>query len=257
MNNIKLKIAIGFIFGIYSCSYNTPFYEEDLFYKSINLPNEVYLTFLNDSVAALNPGKLQECQWQFKTMRKTEDKLYTTNELKLDSMIIRKSGKHIHYSIPGDTMIFQKEDLASFNKDSLRNNLITLYRLYSNGISYDCKFSIDDVKFFYDRGKSKVIESIKNPGSANFQTVSIDPYFVMSNSREIFQSTTTFVTIEMEAKNSFGNYIEGTVYVFFIPMAENPNSYEVVFSKSSVLDSEFRNKMVPEYDEKGNLIKLR
>ncbi|WP_373060313.1 hypothetical protein [Zunongwangia sp. H14] len=140
-----------------------------------------------------------------------------------------------------DLLLFEKIEIEHSKSDSIKREIKVLKNFNDKGIMFDCEYSMKEVGDFYERALSKVKTRLKNPNSAKFNNAYVRRYKSFNDNDEYVKTTTTAVSLDVEAKNGFGNYGENEYTVFFIP--DDNNSYETIFSESSVMDFELKKKL--------------
>ncbi len=189
-----------------------------------------------------NSEDLNPCGWQFVNLNKGNNGLYSTNELKTDTMwVSSKDGILQIETDQDDLLLFEKIEIEHSKSDSIKREIKVLKNFNDKGIMFDCEYSMKEVGDFYERALSKVKTRLKNPNSAKFNNAYVRRYKSFNDNDEYVKTTTTAVSLDVEAKNGFGNYGENEYTVFFIP--DDNNSYETIFSESSVMDFELKKKL--------------
>ncbi|MEZ4854838.1 MAG: hypothetical protein R2812_00005 [Gelidibacter sp.] len=221
-------IIILFIFT--SCN-NVEFYKSNKFYQATEHNREFYLTFLNDTVAAMNSDSLKTCSWDFMNFKKSNNGLFATDEHKIDTLWFKIMGKELFFIQSKEKVKFRKSDFTSSETDSLLRQLKIIKGFSDKGITYDCEYSLKEIAYFYDAAIAKAKSNLKNPNSANFNKAKIHKQTIFDE----LKNNTTVVSLDIEAKNGFGNFTENTYYVFFKPNEDNVKTYSIEFSDSPFL----------------------
>src|SRR5690606_38394478 len=99
---------------------------------------------------------------------------------------------------------------------------IEMSQIFSDkGILFECEYTFKEVGYFYEKAVQKAKYNLKNPNSAKFNEAYIHRHKGINENGEYLETTTTLVSLDVEAKNGFGNFTEDTYYVFFIPREKN------------------------------------
>ncbi|MCW8980458.1 MAG: hypothetical protein OQJ83_03635 [Altibacter sp.] len=228
---------------IISCHSNSNFNKSGKFYKGIDNGKELFLTFINDTVAALNSDSLKTCGWNFMNFESINRGLFKTNELKTDTVWFIAKEKDIEMILTNENLIFEKIELPKSEIVKIQKDIEISQNFADKGILFDCEYSIKDIGYFYERAVEKVKNRLKNPSSAKFNEAYIHKHKTFNEDDEYLKSTTTVVSLDVEAKNGFGNFTESKYYVFFIPREDDESKYDIEFSDSPVLDYELRKKI--------------
>jgi|GEM_PF-5034666 len=228
---------------IISCQSNSDFNKTGKFYKGIDNDKELYLTFINDTIVAFNSDSLKTCGWNFMKFESNEKGLFKTNELKTDTVWFKAKEKNVEMTATNENLIFDKIELSKSEIDKIQKDIEISQNFGDKGILYECEYTIKDIGYFYERAVDKVKNRLKNPSSAKFNEAYIYKHKTSNENNEYLKSTTTVVSLDVEAKNGFGNFTESKYYVFFIPREEDKSKYDIEFSDSPVLDYELREKI--------------
>ncbi|GGX11221.1 hypothetical protein [Aquimarina muelleri] len=241
---MKKTLLLSFLaICIISCQSNSDFNKSGKFYKGIDNEKELYITFVNDTVVAINSDSLKTCGWNFMSFKLNEDGLYQTNELKTDTMWFKAKEKNVEMTSADDSLIFEKIELSTSEIGNIEKDIEISQNFAEKGITYGCEYTIKEVGYFYERAVEKVKNRLKNPSSAKFNEAYIHKHKTFNEDNEYVNSTTTLVSLDVEAKNGFGNFTESKYYVFFIPREDDKTKYDIEFSDSSVLDYELRDRI--------------
>jgi len=228
---------------IISCQSNSDFNKTGKFYKGIDNDKELYLTFINDTIVAFNSDSLKTCGWNFMKFESNEKGLFKTNELKTDTVWFKAKEKNVEMTATNGNLIFDKIELSKSEIDKIQKDIEISQNFADKGILYECEYTIKDIGYFYERAVDEVKNRLKNPSSAKFNEAYIHKHKTFNENNEYLKSTTTVVSLDVEAKNGFGNFTESKYYVFFIPREEDKSKYDIEFSDSPVLDYELREKI--------------
>jgi hypothetical protein len=224
------------------CSCTSNFNETDIYYKLVDEESNIYATFTNDSILLLNSEDLKPCGWQFVNLNKGENGLYSTNELKTDTMWVNSQDGILHIGTDQDEIMkFEKIKIETSKIDSIKREIEVIKNFNDKGIMFECEYSMKEVGDFYERSLSIVKSRLKNPNSAKFNQAYVKRYKSFNENNEYVNTTTTAVSLNVEAKNGFGNYGENEYTVFFIPNGND--NYETVFSESSLMNFESKKKL--------------
>jgi len=241
---MKKTLLISFLtICIISCQSNSDFNESGKFYKGIDNDKELYLTFINDTIIAFNSDSLKTCGWNFMKFESNENGLFKTNELKTDTVWFRAKEKNVEMSATDENLIFEKFELPNSEIDKIQKDIEISQNFSDKGIIYECGYTIKEVGYFYERAIEKVKSRLKNPSSAKFNEAYIHKHKSFTEDNEYEKTTTTLVSLDVEAKNGFGNFTESKYYVFFFPREDDKSRYDIEFSDSSVLDYDMRKKL--------------
>ena len=228
---------------IISCQSNSDFNESGKFYKGIENDKELYLTFIDDTIIAFNSDSLKTCGWNFTKFESNENGLFKTNELKTDTVWFKAKDKKIEMTTTNENLIFEKFELPNSQIDKIQKDIEISQNFSDKGIVYECDYTIKEVGYFYERAINKVKSRLKNPSSAKFNEAYIHKHKSFTEDNEYEKTTTTLVSLDVEAKNGFGNFTENKYYVFFFPREDDKSKYDIEFSDSSVLDYNMRKKL--------------
>ena len=226
-----------------SCQSNSDFNESGKFYKGVDNDKDLYLTFINDTIIAFNSDSLKTCAWNFMEFKSNENGLYKTNELKTDTIWFKPKEQNIEMIATNENLVFEKFDVPKTEIDKIKKDIEISQNFADKGILYECEYTIKEVGYFYERAVNQVKNKLKNPSSAKFNEAYIHKHKSFTEDNEYEKSTTTLVSLDVEAKNGFGNFTESKYYVFFFPREEDKTKYDIEFSDSSVLDYEMRKKI--------------
>ena len=226
-----------------SCQSNSDFNESGKFYKGIDNDKDLYLTFINDTIIAFNSDSLKTCAWNFMEFKSNENGLYKTNELKTDTIWFKPKEQNIEMIATNENLVFERFDMPKTEIDKIKKDIEISQNFADKGILYECEYTIKEVGYFYERAVNEVKNKLKNPSSAKFNEAYIHKHKSFTEDYEYEKSTTTLVSLDVEAKNGFGNFTESKYYVFFFPREEDKTKYDIEFSDSSVLDYEMRKKI--------------
>ena len=228
---------------IISCQSNSDFNKSGKFYKGIDNEKELYLTFINDTVVAFNSDSLKTCGWNFMKFESNKNGLFKTNELKTDTVWFRAKEKNVEMTATNENLIFEKIELPNSEIDKIEKDIEISQNFSDKGIIYECGYTIKEVGYFYERAIEKVKNRLKNPSSAKFNVAYIHKHKSFTEDNEYEKTTTTLVSLDVEAKNGFGNFTESKYYVFFFPREDDKSRYDIEFSDSPVLDYDMRKKL--------------
>lgn len=241
---MKKTLLLSFLtICIISCQSNSDFNKSGKFYKGIDNDKELYLTFINDTIVAINSDSLKTCGWNFMKFESNEKGLFKTNELKTDTVWFKAKEKNVEMTATNENLIFDKIELSKSEIDKIQKDIEISQNFADKGILYECEYTIKEVGYFYERAVQEVKYKLKNPNSAKFNEAYIHKHKAFDKDNEYVKSTTTLVSLDVEAKNGFGNFTEDTYYVFFFPREDDKTKYDVEFSDTSVLDYETEKKI--------------
>lgn len=226
-----------------SCGTDTPFNQEKKYYRTKVENIELYLTFINDTIVALNSDSFKSCNWTFDYFEKSNAGLFKTDELKIDTVWIRPKEKGISLNSEEEDLFFEEIELPDSKKDSLLRQIKIVERFREKGIFASCDFTFKEISYFYENAVQKTKEQLKNPSSSIFKEVKIDKYKFTNKEGNYVNSTTTIVSLKVDAKNGFGNFTEDTYYIYFIPQTENKSIYNIEFSASLLSSYELENRI--------------
>lgn len=241
MKNLLALIVL--IISINSCQINSNFNETGIFYKGLDADRDLYLTFINDTIVAINSDSLKACAWSFLKFEYNEKGLFRTNELKTDTIWFKPKDRSVQMNENNDSLIFNTVELTKSKIDKLKKDIEISQNFSDKGILYECEYTIKEVGYFYERAVNQVKNKLKNPSSAKFNEAYIHKHKWFTEDDEFEKSTTTLVSIDVEAKNGFGNFTESKYYVFFFPKADDKTKYDIEFSDTPVLDYEMKKKL--------------
>lgn len=211
------------------------FYSDGNFYKMIDKKKkyEIDLTFLSDSIIALNLDSLKTCGWNFAKYSRNKKGVFLINEEKLDTTWLKIEDEKLVMQSSLVKNKFNKMDFNSKKKDSIREVIYKVKKFSDKKIIFSCDINLDEVSHFYDNAIEEVKLNLKNPNTAKFNEVYIRAYKDFAN-HKLKETDIKVVSIEVEATNSFGGFTVNTFYVFFIPDGKNSKNYTTKFSDSSI-----------------------
>ncbi|WP_055443663.1 hypothetical protein [Lacinutrix himadriensis] len=248
----KILILSFLTILIISCQSNSNFNKKNNYYKGIENEREIYLTFINDTIVAINQDSLKTCGWSFMFFKSNENGLYKTNELKTDTIWFKTLNNNVVMTETNDSLIFEKIELSKSEIDRIQKDIEISQNFAVKGIIYECGYTIKDVSYFYESAIQEAKYNLKNPNSAKFNKAYIHKHKNFNENNKYVKTKTTLVTLDIEAKNGFGNFTENTYYVFFIPDPNNESKYDIKFSDSSILENDIMSsyqKAVNELEE--------
>ncbi|WP_033961267.1 hypothetical protein [Psychroserpens jangbogonensis] len=234
---------------IISCQSNSNFNEKNRFYKGIENEKELYVTFINDTVVAINSDSLKTCSWIFKEFKYNKNGLYKTNELKTDTVWLKPKGKKIELTQTNKKLIFERIDLPKSEIAKIQKEIEISQNFAEKGILYECEYTIKEVGYFYERAIQEVKDKLKNPSSAKFNKAYIHKQSEFNENSQYVETNNTLVSLNVEAKNGFGNFTESKYYVFFIPKQDDSSKYDIKFSDSPILESDLKDRLKSTMDE--------
>jgi hypothetical protein len=243
-----------------ACQSSLDFNDKNKVYKGIDNEDEIYVTFIDDSIVAINSDIFKNCGWNFMHFSKDKNGLFQTNELKTDTAWFKSDAQNVKMIEANDSLLFEKIDLTKTEISKLENNIEISKNFASKGIIYECGYSIKEVSYFYERAIQEVKTNLKNPNSAKFNEVYIHKHKVFNDNHEYLETKTTKVSLDVEAKNGFGNFTEDTYYVFFTPKKEDNSKYDIEFSDSPILKfdlTERYQKLIDESKDELDSIDLK
>lgn len=198
---------------------------------------------MNDTIVAYNSDSLKTCGWNFMKFESNDKGLYKTNELKTDTVWFKAKDKSVEMTATTENVIFEKIELPNSEIDKIQKDIKISQNFADKGIIYECGYTLKEVGYFYERAIEKVKSRLKNPGSAKFNEAYIHKHESFTVDHEYEKTTTTLVSIDVEAKNGFGNFTESKYYVFFFPRENDKSRYDIEFSDSPVLDYNMRKRL--------------
>jgi rRNA maturation endonuclease Nob1 len=214
------------------------FYSDGNFYKMVDKEKkyEIDLTFLNDSIIALNLDSLKTCGWNFAKYSRSKKGIFLINEEKLDTTWLKMEDEKLVMQSSLGKNNFYMMDFNSKKKDSIREVVCKVQKFSNKKIIFSCDINLDEVPYFYDNAIEEVKLNLKNPNTAKFNEVYIHAYndFVKQKLKE---TEIKVVSVEVEATNSFGGFTVSTFYVYFVPDGKNSKKYSKKFSNSSIYSS--------------------
>lgn len=228
---------------ITSCQSDTYFYQTGKFYRGTDTDStELYITFINDTIAAVNNDSLQNCKWKFLTFESNEKGLFRTNDLKTDTIFwLREKEKKVEFTGKRSKLVLDEFELSKSENNKIQREIKIAHNFSDKGITYECGYTIKEIEYFFEKAVEEAKDRLKNPNSANFTKVDIRKWKKLLANYESLKSTTTVVSLDVEAKNGFGNFIESTVYVYFIPIDQE--IYHIEFRDTWKLDNDLRKKI--------------
>lgn len=232
-----------------SCQSSLDFNEKNKVYKGIDNEMELYLTFINDTIVGINSDIFKNCSWNFMHFNKDKNGLYRTNELKTDTTWFRPEGQNVKMIEANNALIFEKIELTKTEIDKLEKDIEFSQNFTNKGIIYECGFVAKEIGYFHEKAIQEVKNNLKNPNSAKFNEVYIHKYKEFNGNNEYLETKTTKVSIDVEAKNGFGNFTEDTYYVFFTPKKEDISKYDIEFSDAPILNSDLSERFQKLIDE--------
>lgn len=230
----QITLAILFLFFLQSCSKEN-FFSDGNFYKMLDKKKnyEVDITFLNDSVIALNVDSLKTCGWNFVKYSKNKNGMFIINMEKLDTTWLKIYDNKLVMQSSLEKNNFEQIDFNSKKRDSIRAIIYKVQKFSNKKIIFSCDINMDAVPYFYDNAIEETKLNLKNPNTAKFNEVYIYEYKDLVNQK--FKKTgIKVVSIEVEATNSFGGFTVNTFYVYFVPERNNENKYNMKFSNSPI-----------------------
>jgi hypothetical protein len=232
---MKKIISLILILIFFQSCGKEDFYSDDNFYKMIDnkKKHEIVLTFLNDSIIALNLDSLKTCGWNFAKYSRSKKGIFLINEENLDTTWLRMEGERLVMQSSLVKNNFNKMDFNSKKKDNIRKVIYKVQKFSDKKIIFSCDINLDEVPYFYDNAIEEVKLNLKNPNTAKFNEVYIHAYKDFVN-QKLKETEIKVVSIEVEATNSFGGFTVNTFYVFFIPDGKNSKKYITKFSDSSI-----------------------
>lgn len=237
----KFQLLLLLTILILSCQSNSDFNESNKFYKGIEDGKELYVTFIDDTIVAINSDSLKSCGWNIMTFESSINSLYKTNELKTDTMWVKQVDKKIILSASGKDMLLEQYEVKENEIKEIKKDIEITRNLISNGIGFECHYTFKEINYFYETAVQEVKKNLKNSNTAKFKEAFIHKYRGFNKNEEYVTSTTTLVSLEVEAKNGFGNFVEDDYNLFFFP--NDKNGYDIEFSESSVLDYKMKERL--------------
>lgn len=198
-----------------SCNKKDNFSNSNIFYESKDEDYDVVINFIEDTIVAFNTENLKTCGWIIKTFEKRDDGLYSINELKTDTLSLKFQDGKLAMFESGKEILFQEIDNSKEKIDSLKRQLELEVTFIDKGIIYTCDFSLKEAGYFYEKAIREIQLNLKNPNSAKFNKVFIHKYDSFNEQNEFAESTATVASVDVEAKNGLGNYIESDYHVFY------------------------------------------
>ena len=233
----KFQLITFFTILLFSCQSKTDFNEKNKFFKGIDNDREIYLTFINDTIVAINSDSLKTCSWNFMLFENSFNGLFKTNELKTDTIWFKANDKGVLMTESKDSLIFKTIKLIDSKIEKVQKDIEIARNFSDKGIVYECGYEIKEVSYFYERAIQEAKYKLKNPNSAKFIEAYIHKNKEFNEKNEYVKTKTTVVSLDVEAKNGFGNFIENTYYIFFIPKNEDESKFDIEFSDSPILKS--------------------
>lgn len=228
---------------IVSCQSNSNFKQSNKFYKADINNRETHISFIDDTIIAINTDSLKTCSWYFMPFKQSKNALYQTNEFSSDTIWFKAEGKNIIMSEPNNTIIFGEVKFAESEVDLMNKDLEISRDLYSKGVVYECDYTVEEVDYFYEKAIEKVKNNLKTSSSASFNKTQVQKYRSFTKDNKYKKTTTTFVSIDTESKNNSGDIAENKYYVFFIPKKNDKNNYDIELSDNPVLNPALGEKL--------------
>ncbi|WP_298894574.1 hypothetical protein [uncultured Psychroserpens sp.] len=249
----KTLLIITIAFFAISCQSESEFNKKGKFYKGIDGELELYLTFINDTIVAINSDSLKICRWNFMKFKNSSNGLFKTNELKTDTTWFKSKNKYVELYFENQKIEFKETEIPKSHIEKTKRELEFVRKFSDKGITFECDYSIKQIGYFYEEAIKEVKDNLKNPNTAKFNETYIHKYKMFNDENEYVKSKTTLVSLEIEAKNGFGNFTEDKYYVFFTPMEKDESKYDVKFSDSPILEYDITERYKEIIDELGEL----
>lgn len=220
---------------LFSCKKNEGFFKEKKFYKVFDKNNKYLMeaTFLSDSIFVVGDSSLTSCKMSFTKFRKHSKGLYYVEKDKLDSIWIKVINDELILSVGNDKSVFKEVEYSESKVEIFFNEMQIAKKLSDKKIIFTCDFNLSEIPYFYDNSIDKIKSNLKNPNSANFDGVYIKKYEIFKN-HDFVKTDTIVVSVDVEAKNGFGNFTESTYYIYFLPEKKDSKQYQIHFSNSPI-----------------------
>ncbi len=220
-----------------SCS-KKDFYNEKQYFVMEKDSAKIYTTFINDTVLVINHSNFKDCGWNFINFNKSKNGLYTTNDLKTDTVWLKSNNDGFVMSSEEGVFNFNPYEVSKDSVEILKKRIEIAQGFFDKKISFICEYSFKQISKFYDLTISEVKFNLKNPESLNVLDIYISDYSTFNDKDKYSKTDIAKVRVSFEAKNGLGNVTEGSYYVFFIPKETNKNQFDIVLSESIILSSE-------------------
>jgi len=232
----KIISLILVLIFLQSCG-KEDFFSSGKFYKMVDKKKkfEIDITFLKDSLIAINTDSLKTCGWSFTKYSKNKKGTFLVIKESLDTTWLKIENEKIVFQSSKEKYSFDEINFTSKKTDSIRKIIHKVKTLSDKKIVFSCDININEVAYFYDNAIQEIKSNLKNPNSAKFREVYIHNYDDYKKEK----SDIKVVSIEVEATNSFGGFTVDTFYVYFTPNGKKSKNYTLKFSDSPIYNSVF------------------